>query len=83
MNVIPGDIEPSSVPLTAPEESSLQGFNLVNKRAANMVLTVFGEKPMTKMLQVGGCTGFIDALGKVKPNLANISPCVTISYLYS
>lgn len=67
MNMLPdvSSVAGGSTGFTIPEEAYLKGWELVNKRATNMVYTVFGEKPMTKMLQIGGSTSFIDALGKV------------------
>jgi len=59
MNILPGE------GYSIPEEASLQGWALVNKRAANMVFTVYGEKPMTKLLQIGGSPAFVDSLGSV------------------
>jgi hypothetical protein len=61
MTILPGNAEGYSVP----DEAKLTGWALVSRRAANMVFTVYGEKPMTKVLQLGGDTGFIDALGNV------------------
>ena len=65
MSVLPHEPISGTGSYSIPDEAHLKGFKLVSRRAANMVYTVFGEKAMTKMLQVGGCTGFVDALGKV------------------
>ncbi len=46
-------------------DANLTGFNLINKRAANMVYTIYGEKSLTKILQIGNNTKFVESLGRV------------------
>ena len=65
MNILPDDMMNGNTH-HIPDDSHLKGFELVNKRAANMVFTVFGERAFTKMLQIGGSVHFVEALGSVR-----------------
>ena len=51
--------------INIPDEANLKGFELVNKRAANMIYTIYGERQLTKILQIGGNMQFVGSLGRV------------------
>lgn len=51
--------------INVPDEANLTGFALVNKRAANMIYTIYGERALTKILQIGGNLDFVGSLGRV------------------
>ena len=65
MNIVPNDIMDKQGNYVIPEEANLKGYALVNKRIANMTFTVFGERSLTKMLQIGGSASYVEALGRV------------------